>query len=144
MNHVVVVSRWISNSGNQSYCETLLLVCIILQKLNFLYSDRNAILRKGLPDSCLLLCQCAISQLSEISTRLETANIYVNEMVTIEHNFEQMKRLCDAADTELTENVQSSNFLKKCLDERQKEYEAFKRMRKSLQNLCDHLKDIDG
>ena len=94
---------------------------------------------------CLEACSYADSQLVEIFRQLRQGDITVHDLGKIKAQFEQMNRLCIAAQKKKEEAEYTSGYIQQLVELRLEELATCQGQQGYLQHLCSRINpSIDG
>ena len=92
-----------------------------------------------MPESCQMVCSCAVSKLEDISRQLFSGEVSMLDLQKIRDKQQQMKRLCDATkQTNLGKNV-LYEVLSNAMPLRLEEFESVKKQQSFLLHLCTRI-----
>ena len=110
-----------------------------------LFADGTSKTKEGLPTLCLEACFYADSQLEEIFRQLRQGDITVHDLEKIKHQFEQMNRLCIAAQKKREEAEHTSEYIWQLVELRLQELATYQCQQGYLQHLCSKIhSSVDG
>ena len=114
--------------------------------LYILYPGSESKLKEGLPKECQIACICALCKFQDVCDHMQKRNISVAELQKIKDNHEQMKRLCEAANTAHGDSKESGQLSYKgvnsALSQIMEEVKVFEECRSQLSHLCLNIPDV--
>lgn len=115
----------------------------IINVMFFLLLVSQLDIKKGLQEDWQFIVTCALSQLEDVCSKIQSGNVTIKELEHIESKQGQMRKLCEAFSCTVTSGSQrQATQLQSNVMQRLKEYNHFKEYTVKLEYFLTHLGKI--
>ena len=93
-------------------------------------------IKKGLQEDWQFIVTCALSQLEDVCSKIQSGNVTIKELEHIKSKQSQMRKLCEAVSSTQASELQGN------ISQRLKEYEHFTEYTSRLKYFLTHIGKI--